>query len=75
MSSRISNPFLDLNNKQFDLTAQGIDIPEEVNIDEIFLNETQLNMIRKINKAIDGFDLSDDKTDTEEEIHPMRCMD
>ena len=66
-------PFLDLNNKQFDLTAKGIDIPEEVNIDEIFLNETPLNMIRKINKAIDRFDLSDDKTDIEEEIHPINC--
>ena len=68
-----SLPFLDLNNKQVDLTAQGIDIPDEVNIDEIFLNETQLNMIRKINKAIDGFDLSDDRTDIEEERHPIDC--
>ena len=69
-------PLLNLNNKQFNLTAQGIDFSEEVNVDEIFLNTTQLNMTKKINKAIDnGFDLNEDESDldTGNEIHPIDC--
>ena len=69
-------PFLNLNNNQFDLTSRAIDFPDEVNIDDIFLSTTQLDMIKKINVAIgNGFDLNDDKTDndTENEIHPINC--
>ena len=69
-------PFLNLNNNQFDLTSKAIDFPDEVNIDDIFLNTTQLDMIKKINVAIrNGFDLNDDETgnDTENEIHPIDC--
>ena len=51
-------PLLNRNNNQFDLTTQGVNYPDEVNVDEIFLNTTQAN------KAIDnGFDFNDDKTD------------
>ena len=48
-----------------DLATQGVDYPDEVIVDAIFLSTiTQLNMIQKINKAIDnGFDFNDDKTD------------
>ena len=63
-------PLLNRNNNQFDLTTQGVNYPDEVNVDEIFLNTTQAN------KAIDnGFDFNGDKTDldTENEIHPIDC--
>ena len=40
-------PFLNLNNNQFDLTSRAIDFPDEVNIDDIFLSTTQLDMINK----------------------------
>ena len=32
-------PLLNLNNNQFDLTTQGVDYPDEVNVDEIFLTQ------------------------------------
>ena len=69
-------PFLNLDNNQFDLTTKGIDYPDEVNIDNIFLSTTQLNMMQKINKAIDNsFNFNDDKVDldTENEINPIDC--
>ena len=69
-------PFLNLDNNQFNLTTKGIDYPDEVNIDEIFLSTTQLNMMQKINKAIDNsFNFNDDKVDldTENKINPIDC--
>ena len=66
-------PLLNLNNNQFDLTAQGINYPEDLNIDDIFLSEKQVNMIQEINKAIDrGFDINED-TDDDNDIHPINC--
>ena len=53
-------PLLELDNKQFDLTAKGIHFPD-VNMDEIHLSVTQLDMIKKINMAInDGLDIDND---------------
>ena len=46
-----SLPLLNLDNNQFDLNAQGVDYPDEVNTDEIFLSTPQINIIREINKA------------------------
>ena len=87
----VSNGFiLNLDNNQFDLTTKGIDYPDEVNnlttkgidypnevnIDNIFLSTTQLNMMQKINKAIEySFNFNDDKVDldTETEINPIDC--
>ena len=68
-------PLLKLNNNQFDLTAQGIDFPEEININEIFLSANQLDMIKKINIAIgNGLDFDENaENDSENEIHPINC--
>ena len=65
-----------IDDNQFDLTTKGIDYPDEVNIDKILLSTTQLNMMQKINKAIDNnFNFNDDKVDldTENEINPIDC--
>ena len=64
-------PLLNLDNKQFDLTAQGINYPENLDINEIFLNHKQVNMIEEINRAIDrGFDTNED---SDNEICPINC--
>ena len=64
-------PLLNLDNKQFDLTTQGINYPENLDINEIFLNHKQVNMIEEINKAIDrGFDINEDG---DNEISPINC--
>ena len=71
-----SLPLLKLDNNQFDLTTQGIDFPDEVNIDELFLSTSQLSMIKKVNEAIDnGLDLDDESAeiDPENELHPIDC--
>ena len=63
-------PLQDLDNNQFELTSQGIDIPEEVNVNDILLSTTQKYMINKINAAIGrGFDLSDEINET----NPIDC--
>ena len=69
-------PLQDLDNNQFDLTSKGIDIPEEINVDDIFLSTTQKYMINKINAAIGrDFDLTDDITDLDPEnaTNPIDC--
>ena len=71
-----SLPLLKLDNNQFDLTTQGIDFPDEVNIDELFLSTSQLSMIKRVNEAIDnGLDLDDESAeiDPENELHPIDC--
>ena len=69
-------PLQSVNNTQLHLTTKGIDFPDEVNVDDIYLSATQLNMINNINQAIgSGFGLLEDSndTDTENEINPIDC--
>ena len=62
-------PFLNLDNNQFELTAKGIMVPEEINMNEMFLSVSQLNIIKKINEAVgSGFDLGND-TEIENEAN------
>ena len=66
-----------LDNNQFELTSQGIDIPDDIK--EIILTPTQINMVKKINEAIDkGFDQSfpkDNETDYDfdSDTHQIDC--
>ena len=63
-------PFLNLDNNQFELTAK---VPEEINMNEMFLSGSQLNTIKKINEAVgSGFDVGND-TEIENEVHPIDC--
>ena len=67
-------PFLKLDNNQFELTAKGINVPEEMNMNEMFLSKSQLYIIKKINEAVgSGFDVDNDK-DSENEVHPIDCQ-
>ena len=69
-------PFQSLNNTQLHLTTKGIDFPDEVNVDGIYLSASQLNIINNINRAIDsGFGLLEvsKDTDTENEINLIDC--
>ena len=71
-----SLPLLNLDSQQFDLTSQGIDFPEDIDINEIFLSPNQLQMIKKINEAVDNsLDLNSDINDTDNdyEVHPIDC--
>ena len=67
-------PFLNLDNNKFELTAKGIDAPEELDMNEMFLNWYQLNIINKKNDAAgSGFDLGNGTTESENEVHPIDC--
>ena len=59
-------PLSSLNNKQLDLVRQGIDPPDEVDINHMNLDERQQNTIRKINELMDTNDDSD-------EMSPVNC--
>ena len=66
-------PLLNLDNNQFELTAKGIKVPEEIDMNEMFLSVSQLNIIKKINEAVgSGFDVGND-TEIENEAHPIDC--
>ena len=55
-------------------TAKVIDVPEELDINEMFLSGPQLNIIKKINDAVgSGFDPGRDMTESEDEGHPIDC--
>ena len=58
-------PTLDLNDKEFYLTMEGVNYPEETNItNDIFLTEKQLDLTKKINDAIrNGMDYDSDDND------------
>ena len=67
-------PALNLNDIEFNLTMEGIDYPEETNINDIFLNETQIEIVNTINKVINnGFDCHNDITENESEVPSIDC--
>ena len=50
---------------------KAINIPEELDVNEIFLNDSQIEIIRQINKAINnGFD-NYDKVETDDNNIPI----
>ena len=64
--NRENLPFLDLNNKQYDLTMDGINYPEETDLDRLFLNESQMRIINKINNLINQANNSTDFDDDDD---------
>ena len=50
--NRENLPFLDLNDKQYGLTMNGVNYPEETDVNDLFLSESQLRMINKINNLM-----------------------
>ena len=67
-------PALGLNDNEFNLTMNGIDFPEEINVNEIYLNDSQIETINKINKAIsNGFTCNKDDTDSENDVPIVDC--
>ena len=64
-------PTLDLNDYEFNLTMKAINIPEELDVNEIFLNDSQIEIIKQINKAINnGFDNYDKVETDDNKIYP-----
>ena len=69
-----SLPLQNLSNNQFDLTNKGIHYPEEMNVEEVHLSPSQLDMIRKINNSISkGLDFEDDINSEEAVGNPIDC--
>ena len=66
-------PGMGLNNKEFILMMNGVDIPEEIDVNEIFLSERQIEIISKINKAIDNGFGEDNPNDGEDDIPTIQC--
>ena len=65
-------PALGLNNNEFLLTMEGIDYPEEINVNEFYPSESQIDMINKINQVIaQGFNF--DNKDDENDIEMTNC--
>ena len=67
---------LKLDDNQFELTTKGIDYPEEIDVNELLLNSTQLDIIKNIYASIShGFDVgsNDDSHDNSEDTHPIDC--
>ena len=50
-----SLPFLKLTDKQHKLTIDGINYPEEIEVNNLFLNESQLSIINKINNLMNNY--------------------
>ena len=67
-------PTLSLDNNEFDLLMKGIDVPGELDVNEIFLSNSQIEMINKINKAISN-ELGEpkEKNDDIDDILPIDC--
>lgn len=59
-------PLSNLNNKQLELISQGLDPPEEVDINHMSLDERQQNAIRRINELMDV-------QDDDDEMSPVNC--
>ena len=70
-------PFLTLDDKQFELTAKGIDYTEEIDLSSIFISQPQLEMLDRFNAAINNitFDLNEENNIIENEniIPPANC--
>ena len=66
-------PGMGLNNKEFSLTMDGIDIPDQINVDEIFLSEVQIEIISKINSVIDNGFGNENNNDVNYEIPTINC--
>ena len=45
-------PFLKLNDEQLLFTMDGIDYPDEIEVNDFFLNESQMSIINKINNLM-----------------------
>ena len=61
-------PFLNLNDKQFDLTRQGINYPDEADIDLLDLSHTQMQLLNQINAALDR-----ETSDSADSGSPIDC--
>ena len=67
-------PMLKLDDNQFELTTKGIDYPEEIDVNELLLSSTQLDIIKKINASIShDVGSNDDSDDNSEDTHPIDC--
>ena len=67
-------PALGLDDAEFNLTMNGIDFPDEINVNEIYLSDSQKEIINKINEAIiNGINGSNEEIDDENDIPPIDC--
>ena len=65
-------PTLDLTPLELKLTMDGLDLPTNVTAEDIFLDDSQLEIIDKINKAIHDGLLTDNDND-DDDISPIDC--
>ena len=69
-------PTLDLDDNELNLAMKTINIPWELDVNEIFLNDSQIEIIKQINKAINnGFDNSDKVETDDNNIPIIDCTD
>ena len=66
-------PFLNINDKQHELTMDGINYPEESDVNNLFLNQSQLNIINKINNLTNQYSDNND-ADFDDAIPLIDCQ-
>ena len=66
-------PTLNLTPMELKLTMDGADLPDDVSAEDIFLDDSQLALIEKINRTItDGITHNND-SDDDSHISPVDC--
>ena len=70
-----SLPFLQLDNNKFKLTADAINYPDDSDPKQMFLSESQQEILNKFNSAIDEIsnNLQNEKDDPADNILPCDC--
>ena len=64
-------PFLKLTDKQHSLTIYGIDYPEEMDINNLFLNKSQVRIVNKINNLMSQY--SNNILDYDDDVPFIDC--
>ena len=66
-------PTLNLTPKELKLVMDGIDIPDEISSEDILLDDSQLELIEKINSAIKNGLSTDNDNDDDDSTSPVDC--
>ena len=69
-------PLVSLNDKEFELTIEGINIPEETDVNTLYLKTAQVSLVHKLNKVVTDYNNDISRIDNEneyEEIPSNNC--
>ena len=67
-------PFFNLNEKQHSLILKGINYPEETEVANFYLTESQKHIINKINNLVSQFCNDNDESDSDDNVPFIDCQ-